>query len=256
MLYAEEIRRQAEDAPRAALPAIASAMWKAFAEGNVSEAEAEALSVLIEARQSSETRQPIGQTPNPTGTGSAVIGGIRSSGQRGPRTSVGSRPRTDASMERRRRWAASGRLPPALAARFTLAEHAVLALVAAETARRGDCQLAIEHMAAVVGVSRSTVRNAIREARKLRLLAVEERRITGRRSGTNIVRIVSPEWVAWLRLARKDDPLSKSGSSARLALRRGGVKFAPTTSTQVSNSGKTGTAKPPRRRIAAAGRAS
>ena len=47
-----------------------------------------------------------------------------------PRRAVGSRPRTDTSMERRRRWAASGRLPPALAARFTLAEQAVLAMVA------------------------------------------------------------------------------------------------------------------------------
>ena len=35
---------------------------------------------------------------------------------------MGSRPVSGASLERRRRWAASGRLPPALAARFTLAE--------------------------------------------------------------------------------------------------------------------------------------
>jgi hypothetical protein len=47
----------------------------------------------------------------------------------------------DASLERRRRWAASGRLPPSITACFTLAEQAVLALVAAETARRNDCRL-------------------------------------------------------------------------------------------------------------------
>ena len=41
----------------------------------------------------------------------------------------------DASMERRRRWAASGRLPPGIAARLTLAEQAVLSLVAAEVAQ-------------------------------------------------------------------------------------------------------------------------
>jgi hypothetical protein len=54
-------------------------------------------------------------------------------------------------MKHRRRWAASGRLPPALAARFTLAEQAVLSLVTAEVARRADCRLATENMAAVAG---------------------------------------------------------------------------------------------------------
>ncbi|MCJ2037479.1 helix-turn-helix domain-containing protein [Methylobacterium sp. J-059] len=184
MDYAYEIRRQAEAAPRAALPAVASALWKAFGEGHLSEAEAEALSGLIEARQAD-----VG-THAPKLTGS-------------PRTGVGSRPRTDASMARRRRWAASGRLPPGLAARFTLAEQAVLALVAAETVRRKDCRLAVEHLAATVGVCRSTVKNAVREARKLGLLTVEERPVTGFRNLPNVVRIVSAEWTAWLRLARK-----------------------------------------------------
>ncbi len=126
--------------------------------------------------------------------------------QNGPRTGVGSRPRTCASLERRRRWAASGRLPPALAAKFSLAEHAVLALIAAETARRGDCRLSVPHLAALVGVAETTVRNAIREARKLGLLTVEERKVTGFRNLPNVVRIVSPEWTAWLRLARKGAP--------------------------------------------------
>ncbi|MGH1575547.1 hypothetical protein ACRAWG_39190 (plasmid) [Methylobacterium sp. P31] len=105
--------------------------------------------------------------------------------------------------ERRRRWAASGRLPPAIAARFTAGEQAVLALVAAETARRKDCRLAIEHMAAIAGVGRSTVKNALREASRLGLITVEERKVTGWRNDTNVVRIVSAEWTAWLRLTRR-----------------------------------------------------
>jgi hypothetical protein len=45
---------------------------------------------------------------------------------------------------------------------------------------------------------RTTVQNALRQAR--RLITVEERRPTGRRKSlTNIVRIVSPEWMTWLR---------------------------------------------------------
>ncbi len=51
MDYADAIRRQAEDVPRAALPAVTAALWRAFGEGHVTEAEAEALSALIEARQ-------------------------------------------------------------------------------------------------------------------------------------------------------------------------------------------------------------
>ena len=77
-----------------------------------------------------------------------------------PRSRAGSRPRTDASMERRRRWAASGRLPPGLAARFTLAEQAVLAVVAVEVRSAGDCRLAVGTSRRIAGVSETTVRNA------------------------------------------------------------------------------------------------
>ena len=255
MNYADAIRRQAEDAPRAALPAVTAALWRAFGEGNVSEAEAEALSVLIDTRRASDAGQFAGQTPNPSRTSLAVGQGCSPNRQRSPRACTGSRPRSDASLERRRRWAASGRLPPALAARFTLSEQAVLSLVAAETARRGDCRLSVGHMAAVVGVAETTVRNAIREARVLGLLTVEERRLTGFRNDTNVVRIVSPEWTVWLRLARKGEPSRYPHGSDTLRL-GGGCKSPNRTSTQISKPGKTGTARPLRGRIAAHGRAS
>ena len=51
MNYADEIRRQAEAAPRAALPAVTAALWRAYGDGKVTEAEAEALSGLIEGRR-------------------------------------------------------------------------------------------------------------------------------------------------------------------------------------------------------------
>ena len=198
MNYAYEIRRQAEAAPRAALPAVASALWKAFGEGHLSEAEAEALSGLIEARQSSPHRG----ANLPAGQGMA-ISPIPSAGLTGaPRSRAGSQPRTDASMERRRRWAASGRLPPGIAARFTLAEQAVLAVVAVEVAKRGDCRLCHDHVAAAAGVSRSTVKAALRQAKLLCLITIEERRLARFRNDTNVVCIVSREWTAWLRLTR------------------------------------------------------
>ena len=64
MNYADEIRRQVEAASRAALPAVTAALWRVYGDGTVTEAEAEALSGLIESRQTkSETvshlRSPI-----------------------------------------------------------------------------------------------------------------------------------------------------------------------------------------------------
>src|SRR5918997_1062512 len=108
----------------------------------------------------------------------------------------GSRARSPASMERRRSWAAAGRLPPRLACRFTLAEVAVLAVVAAEVAKRGDCTLTIGHIAALAGVSETTVRNAMREAVTLKFIRVEERRLTAWRNAPNKVTVTSPEWNA------------------------------------------------------------
>ena len=209
MNYAYEIRRQAEAAPRAALPAIASALWKAFGEGHLAEAEAEALVAVIEARQATRARganlaagqgTAISPVPSEAYTGQQAPEDHQRSLRTGP---GGSRPRTDASMARRRRWAASGRLPPAIAARFTLGEQAALSVIAVETTKRGDCRLSLGHIAAVAGVSETTVRNAIREARMHGLVAVEERRLARFRNDTNIVCVVSREWTAWLRLSRK-----------------------------------------------------
>jgi len=177
-MFVDELRRAASVAARVELPAVSAALWKAFAAGSVTEAEAEALSGLIEARKAVATPPPAA------------------------RVFRGSRPRTDESLQRRRRWAASGRLPPALAARFTVAEIAVLAVVAAEVARHGRCSLAHGHLAAVAGVSVSSVKRAMKAARDLGMVEIEVRRVSAFRNDTNLVRVVSRDWLSWLRLAR------------------------------------------------------
>ena len=237
-VFADEIRRAIEAASRITLPQVTALLWRAYGDGKVTEAEAEGLSGLIEARTDAPgSRRPVGATTSEN----AEAPQNRAGSPRKP--GVGSRPRTDASMERRRRWAASGRMPPGLAARFTLAEQAVLALVAAEVVRRKDCRLSIENMAAVTGVCRSTVKNAIREAAQLGLLTVEERQITGFRNDTNVIRILSTEWLAWIRLARRGDPLpNRRGQAAPSLLGGGGVKSVTSTPTEVLTlleSGKT-----------------
>src|SRR5215210_5885494 len=152
-MFVDELRRAVEASPRVELPKISALLWKAYAAGTVSESDATDLSTLIEARRA---------LPTP---------------QRPVQRRLGSRPRSDTSMERRRRWAASGAMPPALASRFTLAEQAVLAVVAAENRKRGDCRLTNKEVADVAGVSVSTVKNALRAAQVLNLISIEERRL-------------------------------------------------------------------------------
>jgi hypothetical protein len=76
----------------------------------------------------------------------------------------------------------------------------VLRIVADEVRRYGACTAYMDALAARAGVCRSTAQNALRAARAHRLVLVEERRRRGQASLTNIVRIISPEWRAWLRL--------------------------------------------------------
>jgi hypothetical protein len=87
-----------------------------------------------------------------------------------------------------------------LAARFTLAEQAVLAVVAVEVSKRGRCGLTVAHLAALAGVSESTVRNALREAEALGLVGIDRRRRSPWINYPNEIQIPSKEWVSWLRL--------------------------------------------------------
>ena len=122
--------------------------------------------------------------------------------------------------------AANGLLPPALAAAFTPGEQAVLAVVALEVGKRGKCTLALGNIAALAGVSERTVRRAFAQAKVLGLLNVEERRVSWNRNDTNVVRVVSREWCAWLRL--------RLPRSAPTAFPGGGRQSDPSTTTGFS----------------------
>src|SRR6185312_3580156 len=186
-MFVEQLRRAVEASPRAELPTLSSLLWKAYAAGQVTEAEASALSEAIELKRA----LPPAQKPV-------------------QRRLVGSQPRSPASMERRRRWAASGALPRALVSRFTLAEQAVLAVIAAEHRKRSDCRLTNKEVADVAGVSITTVKNALRAARASNLISIEERRLTAFRNASNVVRITDASWRAWLRLGGGGKSVSRS----------------------------------------------
>src|SRR4051812_33969707 len=142
-MLASQLREAITAAPRCDLPKVSGLLWKAYAAGQVTEPEASELSQALEARR---------VLPAP---------------QEAPRRRLGSRPKTHASLERRRSWAASGWLPPQVASRFTLGECAALSVVAQEHVLRGRCSLPLEHIAALSGTSRSTAKRALAAAKGL-----------------------------------------------------------------------------------------
>jgi hypothetical protein len=107
-------------------------------------------------------------------------------------------PDRQASIERRRRLAACWPVCPAHAAKFTTSELAALRVIADELKRYGSCAMFIDKVAALAGTCRTVVKNALRKARALRLLTVEERRRRGQRSLTNVVRFLCTAWRQWI----------------------------------------------------------
>ncbi|WP_237482567.1 hypothetical protein [Lichenibacterium dinghuense] len=241
-MFADDIRRALPGTPRERLAELSAAVWKGFACGAVSEEDAQGLAEEIAAHK--------------------AVPAVRV--DIGTRRRVGSRPRSPAAMERRRRWTSSGWLPPQLAARFTMGETAALSAIAAEVARRGLCRLTIGHIAALAGVGRTTVQNAVRQAVALGILTSEEWRLSAWRSAPNTVRIISPEWRAWLKMRdrkragdhpRQAESTAPSISGAKASASKSGLQStAPTTGKSQAVARGRWTAGPTRRPWSVAGR--
>lgn len=174
-MFVEECRRAVMAAPLTGLDALSKGVWQAYGAGALDDDETGVLCELIAARRACSEQLA-----------------------RAPRR-VGSRPRTSASLERRRAWTASGWLPPAMAAHFTMGEAAALSVIIREIATTGRCGLPIGAIAGRAGVCATTVRNALREARRLGLVRVEERRVSYARSLPNLVTIIGRELALWVR---------------------------------------------------------
>ena len=168
-----------------ALDALARLLWRAWGAGSITDADAERLEGLLRAR-----RDALGVRVAKTARRALdpLSAPLR------PRS-----PDRAASIARRRRLAASGALPPEIAAHFTTGEVAVLAVVGREAARGRPCDWPMDRIAAVAGVSRTVARGALRLAQRLGLLRVHERRRSATRSLTNLVTLTGRSWRAWLR---------------------------------------------------------
>lgn len=167
-------------APRCRLDDMARAIWAALAGDQITEHDAERLSGAIEARRA-ETALKHSKRQMPA---SAPLKPVQ----------------RQAAIERRRRQAASGALPPSIAAQFTLGEQAALAVIAraARQQRGGPLQWFTDKIAALAGVSRSTARNAIRKAKALGFLHVTEQRVTWWRNAANKITIAAAAWIKWM----------------------------------------------------------
>ena len=191
---------------------IALDLWKAYGAEKLSDTEAENLAARIEDR-----RREI-RPKDRTAVRAPAVPRIAASFFP-PKRRYPVSPDKRASQERRRRLAASGPMPPALACHFTTGQLAVLRIVADEVREKGSCTLPIAVIAVRAGVCVTLARDAIRAAALDGLVVIEERRQHRAPNLPNLVRVISREWLNWI----------KRGG------RGGGSKFLESTDNRVLN---------------------
>src|SRR3954470_19951372 len=175
---------------------LSRSIWQGLAAGAVADDDAQALAERLHARRSI-VRGEIKPVGIPVGRPSIF-----------PLRRLQRASKRPVAIARRRQLAASGPMPPALACKFTVSELAVLRIIGDEVRQHGQCDRCVDELAARAGVCRRMVQNALREAARLGVLTIEERRREGRRNLPNVVRIVSKAWTVWL---------TRGGRSSRLS---------------------------------------
>lgn len=184
-MFAETVSRAVADAHPSKLDNLSRLLWQGHCSGALSDEAAQALAEAIQRRREAERCQT---DAKPQSAPKAFL--------RPPPPQRS--PDRQRSIERRRHLAASGPMPPALAARFTVSELAVLRIVADEVRARGVCDRSLAELAARAGCCRKVAQNVMRLAAREGLVTIERRPRPGRKHLTNIVRVVSAEWRSWL----------------------------------------------------------
>lgn len=175
------------------LDALSRAVWADYATGQIDDEIAQALAERIQARRVKGGHNTFTGSLR---TGAVALGHLRSIYP--PKQRLQRAPDRSVAIERRRRLACSGPMPPSMAARFTTGQLAVLRIVADEVAEHGSCTLCLDAIAARAGVSRRLAQTTVRLAEGDGLLIVVERPRRGDRNDTNIVKVISREWVSWI----------------------------------------------------------
>jgi hypothetical protein len=214
-----------ESAGRNQLDDYSRQVWRAHGSDIVTDDQAQQLAEAIQRRRGA---QPGGHSLATTTPALAPRYFI----QRSPKQRS---PDRRASIGRRREHAATGPLPPVIAATFTVGELAVLKVISDEWLAHGACDRSLNELAARAGVCHSLAKRAVRQAELDGLFTVQRRPRSGRKHLTNIIRIVRPEWLDWLAKGRRKayaigacsraKPIFAAASQARAGAR--GVKNSP-----------------------------
>lgn len=169
------------------LDTISKTVTQAWADGQLCDADAQALFERVQARRSRPAQLKT----------SRLLSGIRRYAI--TRSAEQKSPDRMASLERRRKLAASGHMPNVMAARFTTGELAVAKIISDEWLAHGVCDLSVNEIAARSGTCRATTKRAIWLLEMMDgLITVERRPRSGRKHLTNIMRVVRHDWIVWL----------------------------------------------------------
>ena len=208
-MFVDQIAAAIEAAHVSKLDDLSRAIWRGLSQGALNDDDAQRLAELI------HTRRAVAKAAG------EVTGTRREGRGRYPLRKPQRPPVRSVAIERRRRLAYGGPLPPNLAWHFTLGESAVLGIIASEVRERGFCALTLGAIAARAGCCRELVRRAIRKAERELLITTKERRRPGQVNLPNVITITSKEWLTWI----SRGPRRESGPSAKGI---GPTKLAPT----------------------------
>jgi hypothetical protein len=169
------------------IDAAISDVWRDCARGLITDSEAEHRTALLAGQRGPP--RPIGRQLR------AALTLTKFAPRRYQRS-----PDREASRKRRTVLGACGLLPPAIREEFggSLAQMSVLTVIALECRRNGRCDWPQDKIAATAGVCRTMVKNAKRKAAQLGLLMITPRPLPGRRNLTDVVEIISSDWLEWL----------------------------------------------------------
>jgi hypothetical protein len=188
-MFYDQLVTAIENAARCQLDDYSRQVWRAHGAGIVADDQAQQLAELIQRRRGAS---PVARV--------LLSQPVRYRIQRSPEQRS---PDRRASLLRRREHAASGPLPPHLAAGFTTGELAVLKVISDEWLAHGACDRSLNELAARAGVCHSLAKRAVRLAELDGLFTVQRRPRSGRRHLTNVIRLIRAEWLDWLAKGRR-----------------------------------------------------
>lgn len=190
------------------LDELAKSLWRGYADGMISEADATEVADYIQSRRPVCRYAPRQATfpgfPLPERNHERV-------GRVLPKRKPQRRSDRQRSLERRRLLANSGVLPPLLTVRLTESYRACLRIIADEYRRDGQCVLSLPEIAARAGVDPKTAKRAQRAAQQQRLISVQERPVVGQPNLSNVITIISLDWLRWLRHGAEPAELAEGG---------------------------------------------